>query len=97
MKESRNKKRARIWHRVVFDRIFVPFPFYPYVGEKKKTILMANQKIDPSLRNMEISATKMNLVVWKRRKNAICTKTTSGPIYKPVLRNVLFSCVLFFL
>lgn len=34
--------------------------------KKKKTILMANQKIDPSLRDMEISTTKMKLITWKR-------------------------------
>lgn len=96
MKESRNKEWARIWHRMVFDGIFVPFPFYLYVGEKRKTILMANQKIYPSLINIEINTTKTKLVAWKRRKNAIRTKTTSGPIYKPVSHNVLFSCVLFF-
>lgn len=95
MKESRNKEWTRIWHRMVFDGIFVPFPFYLYVGEKK-AILMAIQKIYPSLINIEINTTKMKLVAWKRRKNAIRTKTTSGPIYKPVSHNVLFSCVLFF-
>lgn len=42
------------------------FPVLSVRWRKKKTILMANQKIDPSLRNMEISTTKMKLITWKR-------------------------------
>lgn len=72
------------------------FPVLSVRWRKKKTILMVNQKMYPSLVNIEISITKMKLVTWKRWKNAICTKTTPGPIYKPVSHNVLFSCVLFF-
>lgn len=29
--KSQNKECERIWHRVVFDRIFVPSPFIPFV------------------------------------------------------------------
>lgn len=42
------------------------FPVLSVRWRKKKTILMVNQKMYPSLVNIEISITKMKLVTWKR-------------------------------